>query len=116
MNHERGRALAGASFRGRGRVSTVLVFGRTPEMMQRVIEALDEAGFPAFGVSDDGDALDAVAAERFDVLVIGGGVEPKPRKAVLERVGELKPWVKVVEHRKADPSAVVGEVRAALGG
>ncbi|MEV0847444.1 hypothetical protein AB0J21_16510 [Streptomyces sp. NPDC049954] len=61
-----------------------LVLGRTPARVSQVLATLRADGFEAQGASTDEEARTLLAAERFGVLVIGGGVEPDSRTAIKE--------------------------------
>ncbi|SHN09127.1 hypothetical protein [Actinacidiphila paucisporea] len=61
-----------------------LVLGRTPARVTAVLATLRGDGFEVEGVSTDDEAKALLATDRFEVLIIGGGVGPGSRAAIKE--------------------------------
>ncbi len=57
--------------------------GRHAEIMKGALALADEAGLDARGTLDDDEALAWVQQQQIGALLIGGGVEPEPRDALL---------------------------------
>lgn len=57
--------------------------GRHAEIMRGALALADEAGHDARGTLDDDEALLWVQQQQIGALLIGGGIEPEPRDALL---------------------------------
>lgn len=93
-------------------MSKVLVVGRDPAIMSRVLPLLRGEGFEAAGALDGASALEAMQAP-VDVLVVGGGVEPGLRGEVLAAFAARHPGRPVVQHR-GGPVGLVEAIHDAL--
>lgn len=59
----------------------VLIIGRSPEVNQRVVAQVNALGFSAAGTTDMAQAA-AFDARDFDLIAMGGGVDPATRAAL----------------------------------
>jgi DNA-binding response OmpR family regulator len=77
-----------------------------------VIQALQDQGYDATGVSTDDEALAQASEGRFDALVIGGGVEPASREVISAAFRAAWPEIKVIH---AHPDTLSWQLAHALG-
>lgn len=75
----------------------VLVVGRSPSVLERVVEMLREAGYRADVTNQFGEVLDDYDAAGLDVLVFGGMVPPDTKQFLREEVGKRNASVTVVQ-------------------
>ena len=70
-------------------VTKVLVVGRHPDIMARVLDKFDDRGIPTQGVFDDSDAMAAMLTGEYSHIVVGGGVEAESKEALREEADQL---------------------------
>jgi hypothetical protein len=90
----------------------IFYFGRNSAMMALVGQQLSAAGMEAEGFMDEEQLVRRLEMGKARLLVIGGGVEEKPRqrlKDVCARLGVL-----VLEH-SAGPQSLPNSISDALG-
>lgn len=63
----------------------VLVIGRGRQIVDSVTATIRRHGFEALGTTTDDEALSHLGAQKIDLLVIGGGVEPSSRSVLKQR-------------------------------
>ncbi len=79
-------------------MANVLVIGRHPAHMETVLHFLRQHGYTARGETQNSGVLAIFAIEKFDVVVIGGGVGEVARKKFKEKFTHLNPKIKFIEH------------------
>lgn len=79
-------------------MSRILVVGRHPEVMHRVLALIASAGHVAVGALTDDEAMASLKGEPPDALVLGGGVEPDSKQALAAAFSEARPGRPVIEH------------------
>jgi DNA-binding response OmpR family regulator len=89
-------------------MTRILVFGKTPQIMPRVLSKLENEGFEVDGVLTAEEAIAKLARGGFDAVAIGGGVGDDER-ATVHRSARAIPVVDVY-----GPENLVRDVRAAL--
>ncbi len=92
----------------------VLVLGRHQYLIDNVQHILQKAGFTCSGFLDRSEAEAFLRMNQIDLVLVGGGVEPHERQALIELVRSDFPNTKVVEHF-GGPATIVSEIRAVLG-
>jgi DNA-binding NtrC family response regulator len=91
----------------------ILVVGRNPDIMARVRALLEPAGFSVLAAFTDDDAAELIATSGPDALLIGGGVEPGSRSALVAAFERTWPGRPGIEHF-GGPHRLLEHVRAAL--
>lgn len=76
----------------------ILVVGRHPDIMVRVKQLLDSAGYDHLGALTDVEATQLMRSAKPDALLLGGGVEPSSRSELSTAFKMLRPRCPVVEH------------------
>jgi hypothetical protein len=94
----------------------VLVVGRSPSVLERVVEMLREAGYRADVTNQFGEVLDDYDAAGLDVLVFGGMVPPDTKQFLREEVGKRNASVTVVQGMVGIPGVLAAQVDAATRG
>ena len=87
----------------------ILVYGPDAEQVDTVLQELHTHGFIAVGVNDGIDVLDQLNRTTWDMLLIEGEVEEKPRTIIKHHLERSR--VKVLEHRggTGDLVATIGQ-------
>jgi DNA-binding NtrC family response regulator len=92
----------------------VVVVGKHDYILENTQRILREAGFSTSGSTEVSIVLRELESATPAVLLIGGGVHPNDRLALLAFAHTRKASMKVVEHF-GGPATIVPEVKAALG-
>jgi len=92
----------------------IVVVGKHDYILENTQRILREAGFSTSGSTEVSIVLRELETADPAVLLIGGGVLPNDRIALLAFVHTRKASIKVVEHF-GGPATIVPEVKAALG-
>lgn len=87
----------------------ILVYGPDAQQLDIVLEELRTNGFIAVGVQDGIDVLDQLNRTTWDMLLIEGEVEEKPRTIIKHHLERSR--VMVLEHRGStgDLVATIGQ-------
>lgn len=96
---------------GMAQENKVLVIGRHPEMMQRVLSILQQHGYNAIGKQENEEALAAFNNDSFRAVIIGGGVDSTSRALFHREFSKLNPSAKIID---AHPQTVLQELRSAF--
>ena len=75
----------------------VLVIGRHASLMSHLLRQMRQAGFEVTGVDTDAEALALIQQGHFEVVTIGGGVEPPSRAAFKAEAQRQTPSPTVLE-------------------
>lgn len=94
----------------------VLVVGRSPSVLERVVEMLRETGYRADVTNQFGEVLEDYDAAGLDVLVFGGMVPPETKQFLREEVGRRNASVTVVQGMVGIPGVLAAQVDAATRG
>ncbi|MCH2199167.1 MAG: hypothetical protein MK081_10330 [Flavobacteriales bacterium] len=92
----------------------VMIVGKHDYIIEKLEGILKLAKFGTLGSSDPERIMRMLREEDFDLLLIGGGIEPHSRLAYIEYIQSHKPDVRVVEHY-GGPATILSEVHGALG-
>ncbi len=76
---------------------TVLVLGKTPDIMPHAIKALHDAGIDAIGVFHEFEAHAHILNGAVKVIAIGGGVSSEERQALKNWLAMKAPQVKALD-------------------
>ncbi|MBK7374117.1 MAG: hypothetical protein IPJ02_00660 [Chitinophagaceae bacterium] len=96
------------------KTADILIFGRHTGIMQNVMSFLKQHGFTRTkAVFTNENAMHELTTGRYDVLIIGGGVDHETRKAIREYIAGKKIRTRIVEHF-GNPSSLPDEIREAI--
>lgn len=98
-----------------GRMSThrILVYGPNEQQMDTLLGELRNNGFIAVGVNDGIEVLDQLNRTSWDMLVIEGEVDDKPRTILKHHLERSR--TKVLEHQ-GSPTDLVAHIGQAIAG
>lgn len=92
----------------------ILVVGKHEYVLEKLDGLLRESGFQTSTCIADEEVLKVLQKESPDLLVIGGGIEPRHKLAYFEFIQSQMPDVRVVEHF-GGPATLIPEVSSVLG-
>ncbi len=75
----------------------ILVIGRHANLMSCILEMLRLDGYDAVGKQENEEAIAAFEYEKFDVVVIGGGVDSESRKLFKETFICINPSIRIID-------------------
>ena len=93
----------------------VLVVGRHPEIMQTVLKLINNTpDWEAAGALGDETAIELFQQRRFDLVLIGGGVEPESEAKLRAIFRFQSPLIRIVQHFRGGDGGLFAEIRTAL--
>jgi DNA-binding NtrC family response regulator len=107
--HLLGYSAQNKKFMGHG--EKILIIGRHADMLEKVSTMLNRQGYSATGKQWNEEALTAFKAEKFDAVVIGGGVDNESRDFFHTEFPRLNPLVKIID---AHPQTILADLHSAF--
>lgn len=101
------------TFFGRMSSHRILVYGPNEQQMDTLLGELRSHGFIAMGVNDGIEVLDQLNRTTWDMLVIEGEVDEKPRTILKHHLERSR--TKVLEHQ-GSPTDLVAHIGQAIVG
>ncbi len=93
----------------------VLVIGRHEEIMQTVLRLINGTpDWEAVGALEDEEAIEVFQQRRFDLVLIGGGVEQESEAKLRAIFTFQSPLIRIVQHFGGGGGLLFAEIRAAL--
>lgn len=93
----------------------VLVVGRHEEIMDRVLELINKTpDWEAVGALADEAAIELFQQRRFDLVLIGGGVEPESEAKLRAIFRFQSPLIRIVQHFGGGTNQLFAQIKAAL--
>lgn len=93
----------------------ILVIGRHPDIQQTILRLLNgQPGWRAAGALTDEEAVDIFAAQPFNVVLIGGGVDESSEARLAAEFKNRKPDVKIIRHFGGGSGLLFAEVMEAM--
>ena len=93
----------------------VLVVGRHPEIMQTVLNLINKTDdWVAEGAPSDETAIELYQQRRFDVVLIGGGVEEESEAKLRAIFTFQNPLIRIVQHYGGGSGLLFAEIKSAL--
>ncbi len=93
----------------------VLVVGRHEEIMNAVLRLINNTpDWEAVGTLDDEQAIELFQQRRFDLVLIGGGVEPESEAKLRAIFRFQSPLIRIIQHLGGGNERMFAEIRAAL--
>jgi len=93
----------------------VLVVGRHEEIMDTVLRLINNTpDWEAVGALADEKAIELFQQRRFDLVLIGGGVEPESEAKLRAIFTFQNPLIRIVQHFGGGNERMFAEIRAAL--
>ncbi|MDO8367686.1 MAG: hypothetical protein Q7T20_12875, partial [Saprospiraceae bacterium] len=93
----------------------VLVVGRQEEIMQTVLSLINKTpDWEAAGALADEEAIELFQQRRFDLVLIGAGVEPESEAKLRAIFTFQNPLIRIIQHFGGGGGLLFAEIRAAL--
>jgi len=93
----------------------VLVIGRHAEIMETVLRLLNSTpDWEAVGALEDEQAIEVFQQRRFDLVLIGGGVNSESEAKLRAIFTFQNPLIRIVQHFGGGSGLLFAEIRAAL--
>lgn len=93
----------------------VLVVGRHEDIMDAVLRLINNTpDWEAVGALADEQAIELFQQRRFDLVLIGGGVEPETEAKLRAIFTFQNPLIRIVRHFGGGNESLFAEIRAAL--
>ncbi len=93
----------------------VLVIGRQPEIIEAVLKLINNTpDWEAAGALADEEAIELYQQRRFDLILIGGGVEPVSEAKLRAIFTFQNPLIRIVQHFGNGGGSLFAEIRQAL--
>lgn len=93
----------------------VLVVGRHEEIMQAVLRLINSTpDWEAAGALADEAAIELFQQRRFDLVLIGGGVEPESEAKLKAIFTFQSPLIRIVRHFGGGDNRLFADIREAL--
>ena len=94
---------------------TILVIGRRKQIMQRVLHLLNnQAGWSATGALTDGEARIRFSEKKFDLVLIGGGVEEKSEQLLRLEFEKTNSQIKIIRQYGGGNELLFNEIQEEL--
>lgn len=93
----------------------VLVIGRHAEIMETILQRINQTpDWEAVGALSDEEAIEIFQQRRFDLVLIGGGVEPESEAKLRAIFKFQNPLIRIIQHFGSGNSNMFAEIRATL--
>ncbi|WP_412465517.1 hypothetical protein [Pedobacter sp. KLB.chiD] len=95
--------------------TTILYIGRDTEIttvMARLLNARSE--WKGICVCSDDEAISICREQHIDLVLLGNGIDAGCEKALREKLTEIKPGVKIIQHYGGGSGLLYGEIMTAL--
>jgi DNA-binding response OmpR family regulator len=92
----------------------VFVLSRDAEVLESVLQFFRKMEYEADGETENEKALAVFPLKKYDIVVIGGGVDGKTRILLKKEFPKTSPDVEFVEHT-SPPADLLKEIEEAFG-
>lgn len=93
----------------------VLVVGRHPEILETVVRLINQTpDWESAGALTDEEAIEIFQHRRFDLVLIGGGVDPESEAKLRAIFTFQSPLIRIIQHFGGGGGLLFAEIRAAL--
>ena len=96
--------------------TNILYIGRDTEItivMNRLLNARPE--WNGICVCEDEEAMSVLETQDVDLVLLGNGIDLECEKVLRNRINELSPSVKIIQHYGGGSGLLYGEIMTALG-
>jgi DNA-binding NarL/FixJ family response regulator len=94
---------------------TILYIGTHPEILETVVRLINSReGWTGIGVASTHKAIDVIASQKIDVVLLGCGLEKEVEDQLTATIGETNPQIKIVQHYGGGSGLLFGEILLAL--
>lgn len=93
----------------------ILVFGKNENILQTVLRLINKnEAWNGVGTTDDETLIEKIQYQRYDLLLLGGGIPAATENKIRALVKQLQPNLKVVQHFGGGSGLLSNEIQAAL--
>jgi DNA-binding NtrC family response regulator len=94
---------------------SILIIGRHRQIMETVVRLIEsQQRWRAKGALTDEEAADFFQQEKFDLVLIGGGVEETSEQKLRELFLKKNPDIKIIRHYGGGSGLLFNEIHEAL--
>lgn len=95
----------------------ILTIGRHPEILQTVVRLVNNnPDWNCTGVMTDEEAIAAFTAYRFDLVLLGGGIEKPSEEKLCNAFKALNPEIAIIQHYGGGSGLLAAEINEGLRG
>jgi DNA-binding NarL/FixJ family response regulator len=95
--------------------TNILVIGRHPQIMETVLRLINaQPAYTAIGAITDSEALGKFKTEKFDLVLIGGGVEEESEQRFKSEFTTINPAIKIIRHYGGGSGLLFNEIEEAI--
>jgi|SRR5579863_1445980 len=95
----------------------ILVIGRNEQILGTVERLINNnPNWHATPCLTDDVAIEACKQQRFDLVLLGGGIDDVSDAFLRETIGKLHPGIKIIQHYGGGSGLLATEINMALGG
>ncbi len=96
---------------------SILIIGRHRQIMETVVRLIEsQQGWRAKGALTDEEAEVFFQGEKFDLVLIGGGVEETSEQRLREVFLKKNPDIKIIRHYGGGSGLLFNEIHEAVAG
>lgn len=93
----------------------ILVIGRHEEILQTVLRLINKnPSWQATGTGDDETAIELFHLHSFDLVILGGGIEPESELKLRTIFRMQNPNIKIIQHWGGGSGLLACEIQSAL--
>ena len=93
----------------------ILVIGRHPEILETVVRLINNnIEWNCTGCNTDDEAITAFNNQKFDLILLGGGIENKSEKDLCAYFKSQNPAIKIIQHYGGGSGLLTAEIYEAL--
>lgn len=92
----------------------IMVVSRREYVLENVRKLLDREGYQTYGLLEDQeDLVKRLLQPEYQLVVMGGGVDPHVQQTIDQALNESRPGIKVIHH-SGGPATLLPEVQKVL--
>ncbi len=94
---------------------TILVIGRHPQILETVLRLINaQEAWKAIGALTDNEAREKFRRDKFDLVLIGGGVEEESERNLKNEFEKIDPQIKIIRHYGGGSGLLFNEISEAI--
>ena len=94
---------------------TILVIGRHPQILETVLRLINaQQSWKAIGALTDNEAREKFRRDKFDLVLIGGGVEEESERNLKNEFEKIDPQIKIIRHYGGGSGLLFNEISEAI--
>lgn len=94
---------------------TILVIGRHSQILETVLRLINaQQAWKAIGALTDHEAREKFRRDKFDLVLIGGGVEEESERSLRNEFEKIDPQIKIIRHYGGGSGLLFNEISEAI--